>query len=127
MPDDAKLTPLFRGVNTPKDPGTPTDLEKKHIPVITAPAVVKPDTCFAVEVEVGKLLTHPNVPGHAIQFIELYVGHSYIARLDLTAVRSTPRLSVSVKLEEDLGPLRAFARCNLHGVWESTHPIAIET
>ncbi len=29
---------LFLGVNRPADPDNPADLEKKHIPVIKAPA-----------------------------------------------------------------------------------------
>jgi len=116
---------LFAQVNKPKDPQNPTDLEKKHLPVISAPDRVKPGECFEVVVEVGKLLAHPNDNGHFIEFIELYAGHVYLARMDFTARITCPILKVCVSLPRDLGPLRAFERCNLHGVWEASKPIAV--
>jgi superoxide reductase len=126
MADETTLGALFCGVNTPKDPANLSDLEKKHTPVITAPDVVRAGECFEVTAEVGKLLAHPNEPGHAIEFIELYAGHTYIAHLDLTAVRTCPILKISVALEKELGPLRVFERCNLHGIWEISKPICVE-
>ncbi len=116
---------LFAQVNEPKDWGNPTDLEKKHIPVITAPEKVKAGERFEVTVEVGKLLAHPNELAHYIEFIELYAGHVYLARVDLTAKTTCPIAKVCVALPKDLGPLRAFERCNLHGVWEVTKPITV--
>jgi superoxide reductase len=86
---------------------------------------VKAGECFEVVVEVGKLVAHPNEIGHFIEFVELYVGDVYVARQDLTAVRTCPVLKVCLNLERDLGPLRAFARCNLHGVWEAAKPIKV--
>jgi desulfoferrodoxin (superoxide reductase-like protein) len=32
-----------------------------------------------------------------------------------------------VRLDRDLGPLRAFERCNLHGVWEAQKSIAVKS
>jgi superoxide reductase len=120
------LPELFAKVNEPKDASAPTDLEKKHTPVITAPGVVKAGSCFDVTVEIGKLLAHPNETGHYIEYVELYVGDQYAARMDLTAVRTCPVLKVCLNLERDLGPLRALARCNLHGVWQATKAINVE-
>ena len=65
---------VFCGVNTAADIENATDLEKKHIPVISAPHKVKKAEKFEVTVEVGKLLEHPNEPDHHIEFIELYAG-----------------------------------------------------
>ena len=113
---------FFAQVNEPRDLEIITDLEKKHLPVITAPDQVKRGECFEVTVEVGKLLTHPNENAHFIEFIELYAGQIYLARLDFTARTTCPVMKVCVSLDKDLGPLRAFARCNLHGVWEGTRP-----
>ncbi len=45
---------LFCGVNTPKDIDNMTDLEKKHLPVITAPKSVRKDERFEVMIEVGQ-------------------------------------------------------------------------
>ena len=81
---------LFAQVNKVKDPKNPTDLEKKHHPVITAPGRVKDGECFEVKVEVGKLLAHPNENGHFIAFVELYVGDVQLARLGLTARTTCP-------------------------------------
>ncbi|MHC4792263.1 MAG: desulfoferrodoxin family protein, partial [Planctomycetota bacterium] len=87
---------LFCGVNKVKDTNNMTDLEKKHLPVITAPKSVKKGQCFEILIEVGKLLAHPNEPGHYIEFIELYADHTYLARIDLTARRTCPIMKTCV-------------------------------
>jgi superoxide reductase len=109
---------IFCGVNTPHNPDQASDLEKKHLPVITAPQSVKSGECFEVTVEVGKLLQHPNEPGHFIQFIELYAGDTYLTRMDLTAKTTCPTMKTCLSLDHAHGKLRAFTRCNLHGSWE---------
>ena len=114
---------LFAQVNTPDDPNNPTDLEKKHIPVITAPDQVEPGECFEVTVEVGKLLKHPNEPAHFIEFIELYAGRVYLARMHFTAKTTCPVMKACLSLEKDCGSLRAFGRCNIHGVWAAAKPV----
>ncbi len=90
---------LFCGVNRPKDSGAPSDLEKKHIPVIEAPETVKKGECFKVTVEVGKLLAHPNERNHYIHFVELYADDTYLARMDFTPVTTcvffNPKLTPS--------------------------------
>lgn len=116
---------LLAGVNEVSDPASATDLEKKHIPVITAPKEVGPGQCFEVSVEVGKLLAHPNENAHFIQFIELYAGTTYLTRVDLTAKTTCPVLKACVALPKDLGPLVAYERCNLHGVWKASSAIAV--
>ena len=116
---------IFCGVNTPKDPKTMTDLERKHTPVINCPAEVKKGECFTATVEVGRLLAHPNEPGHFIQFIELYSGDTYLGRMDFTAERICPKASFCVSLDHDHGEIRAFERCNLHGTWEADVPVKV--
>lgn len=110
---------IFCGVNTVADVEEISDLEKKHLPIISAPQSVKKDECFEVTVEVGKLLKHPNEPGHFIQFIELYAGDTYLARMDFTAKTSCPIMKTCISLDHGHGKLRAFERCNLHGTWEN--------
>lgn len=109
---------IFCGVNIPHDTEQASDLEKKHLPIITAPESVKRNECFEVTVEVGKILQHPNEPGHFIQFIELYAGDTYLARMDLTAKATCPVMKTCISLDHAHGKLRAFTRCNLHGSWE---------
>jgi len=109
---------IFCGVNAVSDMEMASGLERKHLPIITAPKKVQRQELFEVTVEVGKLLQHPNEPGHFIQFIELYAGDTYLARMDFTAKTTCPVMRVCVTLEHDHGELRAFARCNLHGTWQ---------
>jgi superoxide reductase len=117
---------LFAGVNGVSDPSNVSDLEKKHLPVISAPKEVKADECFEITVEVGKLLQHPNEKKHFIQFIELYAGEAYLTRVDLTAETTCPVLKSCVALPKGAGPLVAYERCNLHGVWKSEVPITVK-
>ncbi len=109
----------FCGVKSAKDPANATDFEKKHTPVIKAPESVKMGELFDVTVEIGKVVPHPNEPGHFIQWIELYSGHTFLARVDLTPTMTDPVTTFSVRLDH-LHPLRAVARCNLHGAWVGT-------
>jgi superoxide reductase len=116
---------LFCGVNTVKDPDSMTDLEKKHGLIITTPESICKGERFEVTVEVGKLMAHPNEPGHYIEFIELYADHTYLARLDLTARMSCPIMKVCLSLDHIHGKLRAFARCNLHGTWQGQTEVEV--
>lgn len=116
---------IFCGVNTVTNIDMPTDLEQKHLPVISAPQKVESGERFEVTVEVGKLLEHPNEPGHFIEFIELYAGETYLARMDFTAKTTSPTMKTCVSLDHAHGKLRAFARCNLHGTWENEVDIEV--
>ncbi len=118
MSEDAKTCEAdpFCGVKSAKDPANATDFEKKHTPVIKAPDSVTKGEFFTVTVEVGKVVPHPNEPGHFIQWIELYSGHTFIARVDLTPVLADATVTIPVRLDH-VHPLRAVARCNLHGAW----------
>jgi superoxide reductase len=106
----------FCGVNSAKDPANPTDFEKKHTPVIKAPETVKKGEFFTVTVEVGKVVPHPNEPGHFIQWIELYSGDTFLAGADMTPALADSVATFSVRLEH-VHSLKAVARCNLHGAW----------
>ena len=116
---------LLAGVNRPLDPNNLTDLEKKHLPIITAPDRVKAGEWFDVAVEVGKLLEHPNEQGHFIRFIDLYAGDKYLSRLSVAAGTTWPVLKARVRLCKNLGPLRALDVCNLHGAWEGAKDIEV--
>ena len=111
---------ILCGTNRPAASAEMTDLEKKHTPIIAAPSRVGEGEAFDVTVEVGKLLKHPNENGHFIQWIELYAGSTFINRVELTPTMNEPRFTIPVKLAH-VHDLKAVARCNLHGVWESTH------
>ena len=116
---------LFCGVNMVKEPENMTVLQKKHLPVITAPKRVKKGECFEVMVEIGKLMEHPNEPGHFIEFVELYADHTYLSRMDFTARRTCPIMKTCASLDHTHGKLRAFSHCNLHGTWEGRAEIEV--
>lgn len=111
---------LFCGVNrTPTDdPGEMNALQKKHTPVIEAPDEVAAGEPFEVSVRVGEHREHPNEPGHYFDWMELYSGDTFLARLDLTPEKSHYEMNVTVSLDHG-HPIRAVAHCNLHGAWEN--------
>jgi len=117
---------IFCGVNKAKseNPEEMSDLEKKHTPVIDAPAKVKKGEAFEVRVEVGKHMKHPNENAHFIEWIELFSGDTFLARVDLVARLSVPKVTFVVALDHSHA-LIAKERCNLHGQWQSL-PFAIE-
>jgi superoxide reductase len=117
---------LFCGLNKSRSANIEemTDLEKKHTPIIGAPLKVRKGEPFEVSVEVGKLLAHPNENGHFIEWIELFSGDTYLARVDLEPRLTVPQVKFVVALDHGHA-LIAKERCNLHGVWES-QPFAIE-
>ena len=51
MTEQKTATDLFAQINRPKDPNAMTDLEKKHYPVITAPAEVEAPAAAAAPEE----------------------------------------------------------------------------
>ncbi|MFQ6092348.1 MAG: class II SORL domain-containing protein [bacterium] len=115
---------LFKGINRVKDPANPTDLEKKHVPTIEAPDTVRRGEPFEVKVTVGKELSHPDEGGHHIQWLELFAGEAFLSRVDFTPTVSTSPVCLTLKLFEDT-TLRAIARCNLHGMWESEKAVQV--
>ena len=114
---------LFCQINTSAT--GPAETAKKHVPVITVPDVIKVGQPFAVTIKVGEA-PHVMENGHFIQFIALYSGHIYISRVDITAELSKPEVTLTVVLpHEGKRTLRAFSRCNLHGIWEGTKEINV--
>jgi len=117
---------ILCGVNLPKDINNPTELEQKHLPVISAPDSVKRNEGFAVTVELGKSVAHPNETGHFIEWIELYSGDTFLFRATLSGSLSEPKATIPVKLTHAHGPLKAWGKCNIHGLWEGTKDIQVE-
>jgi superoxide reductase len=111
---------LLCGINKAKSSNVDemTDLEKKHIPIIQAPERVKKGEPFEVYVEVGKYMKHPNENAHYIEWIELYSGDTFLARVDLVPHLSEPKVKFTIALDYT-HPLIVRERCNLHGLWES--------
>lgn len=127
MSEESCEDDLFCGVNIPstEDPGEMDALEKKHAVVINAPDEVEEGETFEVEVKVGEHKEHPNEPGHFIEWMELYSGDTFLARLSLTPEKSHYIMKTTVRLDH-AHPLKAWAKCNLHGLWEGTKEIEVK-
>ena len=123
---DISRRDLFSGVNRQAYPRNASDLEKKHIPVIDGPSSVKLGECFTVTIEVGKTLPHPNERDHFIEFMDLYADEFFLARVDLTSVNTYPKADLCIALTSRAKELRAYARCNTHGVWAGTRLITVQ-
>ncbi len=117
---------ILCGVNVPKDANNLAELEQKHLPVISAPEKVKRGDTFSVTIEVGKHKRHPNESAHFIEWVELYSGDTFLARTTLSGSLSEPNITIPVKLTHAHGPLKAWGKCNIHGLWESTKDIQVE-
>jgi len=115
---------LFSDINRAADMSSLSDLERKHLPVIDAPDSVKAGEPFEVTVEVGRLLTHPNEPGHHIEWIVLLNGSVTLAMVELSGVSAEPKITLTVRLERS-SRLRALAKCNLHGEWEQSRDVKV--
>ena len=103
-------------VLTAKDANNLTELEKKHIPVIT---VVKkcgliPEGCLDVHVKMGQI-QHPMQADHYIVHIDFYIDNEFISRVILTPDKLNPAAALHLKAES--GKLTAIELCNLHGAW----------
>lgn len=100
-------------------------LEKKHAVVIEAPDRVGEGELFEVEIRVGEYKEHPNEPSHFIEWMELYAGDTFLARMELTPKKTQYRMKATVKLDH-AHDLNAWAKCNLHGLWKGTKEIEVK-
>lgn len=117
---------------------------EKHTPVIEAPLKVKKGEFFKVSVTVGKEIPHPNKTEHHIGWIEVYFrpeGEKFpyqIGRADFGAhgasvngpdtssVYTSPEAVLSFKTDK-AGTIYASGYCNLHGLWQSSLKIELQT
>ena len=117
-------------VNRAQDPANKSVLEKKHVPIIKAPAEVKAGTPFDVEVDVGEIL-HDMGPTHWIQYVELKVGNESAGRLDFQPKGYLkPKAVFTVIVGKELAQsgkvgIVALERCNMHGCWENTFEVKV--
>jgi len=107
----------------PTDPKKMTKAELKHTPLITLGSKDKAGYTL-VEITVGhEEIIHPSTDKHWIYEIELYADDKKIDTVALEPVLSRGYLGTRVKLD-GIKTLKAIAKCNLHGNWESVHALA---
>lgn len=103
-------------IKTPKDVNNLSELEKKHIPVIT---IVKkcgliPEGCQDVHAKIGEI-QHPMEQKHFIMDIDFYIDNKFISRVKLTPDKLNPAVALHLKAQS--GKLTVIDHCNLHGAW----------
>jgi len=120
---------FFCGINKPNEPAKLNDMEKKHIPVIDAPDLVNPGEPFKVTIKVGEI-PHVMEEAHHIQWIEIYFGENFCARVDLTPVFTRPEITITLvrhgKGTHESGTMHVIERCNMHGLWEAVKEIRVK-
>jgi superoxide reductase len=116
---------------------------EKHVPVIQAPEMVKPDQMFDVNVTLGKEVAHPNTTAHHIRWIALYFkpeGAKFpyeVGRVQLSAHGESTEgpdegsvythHSCTFRMKTgNPGRLMALAHCNIHGLWQSSEKLSLE-
>jgi len=92
---------------------------------VETPEAIKKGACVDVRVVVGRGPAHPNQYGHFLQAIEPYADETFPARADLAAVRTYPTLTFRVSPQHRARQPRAYAHCNLRGIWMGRKPIAV--
>lgn len=114
-------------INKVKNMDNMSEMEKKHFPVISAPEKVKSGEAFDVEIEVGKLLKHPNEQSHWINWIALWLNEKPISFVAFYPAVAEPKVRLKLKAGNK-GKAKLVARefCNLHGIWESEKEIDFE-
>lgn len=116
---------------------------EKHVPVIECPDSVQADEMFDVKVSLGKEVAHPNTTEHHIRWIQLFfkpdgdkfsyqVGNfeftahgEYVDGPDKGPVYTNHVVTASLKIGKP-GTLYAASLCNIHGLWQSSKPIALK-
>lgn len=107
-------------LNKPKDWSNLTTMDKKHVPILDTPSSVKSGEPFEVQLKVGGIdgVEHPNQLSHYITWIELYAGERYIGKIEFAPIVSNGyKAKLYITLDKP-ATLRAWAFCNLHGLWE---------
>ncbi len=117
---------------------------EKHVPVIDAPASVQAGEKFRVDAAVGKEIAHPNTTEHFIKWIKLFfLPEGATQTIELASYEfaahgesgkganegpafAHPQVSCTVSLKKS-GTLHALSYCNIHGLWQSTKEITVNS
>jgi hypothetical protein len=87
-------SPVLGGIHRVEDIDAADDFSKKHAPYVT----------------------HPNLPDHWIDYLEIYAKDAAIATYNFAAGVVAPKITAVAMLDPGT-KVMVSARCNLHGVW----------
>lgn len=96
---------------TSQNPAQPTELEQKHVPVIT---IGKPTQ--KEEKEVIVKVPHPMERDHQIRWLRLEQNQEKVGEVRFSSLDQEAKGVFSVKLAKG-DQIRATDSCNLHGEW----------
>jgi superoxide reductase len=117
---------------------------EKHVPVIDCPDAVKSGEMFDVKATLGKEVAHPNTTEHHIRWISLYfkpddetftyqIGHfefsahgEAVAGANEGPVYTNHSVTATMKTSKP-GTLFATALCNIHGLWEFSKAVKVQS
>ena len=98
----------FEIVHIKGEPQTGGEAQEKHVPVISGDEM-------GTIVAVGTV-EHPMTPEHHIIWVELRDGEKVLKKIELKVGEKPVAKFEGIAFTPTL---KAFALCNLHGVWES--------
>jgi superoxide reductase len=117
---------------------------EKHVPVIECADTVKRGETFPVTVTIGKGIAHPNTTAHHIRWIDVYfqpvdgkfpfqigkvtfTAHGESTEgADTSTVYTHHAAVLSFKTEKP-GTIFASSYCNIHGLWQNSKQISVES
>ena len=106
-------SPILGGVHTVENLDTADDFSKKHVPFIT---FLREGDAVTITVEVGHYVSHPNMPDHWIDLIEITANGAPIATYNFAAGVVAPKVTAMAMLDAGT-KVTVWGRCNLHGLW----------
>ena len=106
-------SPILGGVHTVTNLDTADDFSKKHVPFVS---IERSGDNVAITVEVGHYVSHPNMPDHWIDLIEISAAGAPIATANFAAGVVAPKVIAVANLDPGT-KVSVSGRCNLHGLW----------
>ena len=113
----------FQNVTRVKAPLNKPPKEKGHAQVVQWPINIKNGEPFNLDIQIGETL-HPMTSNHYIQWIEVYLGIEQVSRIEFSPLCPQAKVTIPVAVKES-ATLRILARCNLHGIWETTKKVIV--
>jgi superoxide reductase len=117
---------------------------EKHVPIIELPAQARKGETFPVKVSIGKEIAHPNRTEHHISRIGLFflpAGEKFAHHIgtaefgahgastqgpDTSTIYTHHEVVMSLKTDKP-GMLFATSLCNIHGLWQSSRALELES
>ena len=115
----------YKEINRASNKELPLETVKENIPRIIVPDMILPGAILPVKIAVGET-PHVMTPHHYIQYIEMYLDNTLWTRTEFTYFATLAEVSIPIKLNKN-ATIKAWAYCNLHGLWESTLDIKVES